>query len=97
MSDFFTGVQFRSMHSGIHQVAIFSASITAESLYCYMEEFENLPESDVFPELDNASNFCEIIEIDYRNPPDLYQDESLRIINADGYIKFPYIPDVYNY
>ena len=98
MSDKLYAVQYRSMHTAIHNVIIFSAEKTAVELFDYIQSTLNMPEE--FEEFNNPKNFVNHFEIDYRNPPVRYDYEldlalfGLEII----YVNYPegYVPDVYN-
>jgi len=89
MSDHFYGVEFRSMNTAGHHIAVFSLEQKAREFCGWVEEEQELPAEHDFPL--EPCNFVEIMEIDYRNKPLESQEVPLIIINEDS------IPDVYNY
>lgn len=95
MSDKYYAVQFRSMHTAIHNVIVFSVESTADELFNILNETNEMPE--FFQEFDNDKNFCDMFEIDYRNPPTHWphidDENALELI----YVNIPVnnIPDVY--
>ena len=97
MSDRFYAVQFRSMHTAIHSIAIFSLEQKAEELFEFMMAKARMPEEFEFPF--EPCNFVDMQEINFRNPPHTCGDpddvDSLPLV----YVNFPetYIPDVYGY
>jgi len=95
MSDKFYAVQFRSMHTAIHSVAIFSLEEAAVELFYKLNDTEEMPVLD-FP---YGDVFVDMYEIDHRKPPITFGDPD----DADSvpleYVNFPEgnIPDVYGY
>ena len=96
MSDYFYAAQFRSMHTAIHNVAVFSLEERAREFLMYIEEHEEMPSEHEFDF--DSNSFVDMYEIDYRNPPyhwsHIDDPEAVRliIINEDE-VK----PDVYGY
>jgi hypothetical protein len=98
MSDKLYAMQYRSMHTAIHNIVIFSAEKTAKELFDYVQSTLNMPE--VFEEFDNPKNFINHFEIDYRNPPTRYEyDNDAALFGLElVYVNYPegWVPDVYN-
>lgn len=95
MSDKFFGVQFRSMHTAIHSVAVFSAMSQAQQFFAYINQFDEMPIENLL----DLSSICATEEINYRDPPDVYPfgdyDEGLPLELVNNPVNT--IPDVYNY
>jgi len=95
MSDKYFAVQFRSMQSAIHSVAVFTAMNQAQDFFSFIENNAKMPEEF---EVDTSS-LQTIDEIHYNSPPDVFPfgdyDEGLPL----EYCNLPdnNIPDVYNY
>jgi len=92
MSDQYYAVQFRSMHTGVHSVIIFSLPQVAEELLAIFKKTELFPEN-FHPEFDNPDFFVDMFEIDYRDIP--RESHGIEVL----YINYPEndVPDVYNY
>lgn len=95
MSDKYFAVQFRSMHTAIHSVAVFTVMSQAQEFYDFVNKNEELPEEW---EVDQSS-LETVSEINFRNPPDVYPfgdyDESLPLEYVNNPVNT--IPDAYNY
>ena len=95
MSDKYFSVQFRSMHTAIHSVAVFTAMNQADDFFKFINANENLPEEW---EVD-MSSLEGIYEINFRNPPDVFPlgdyEEGLPLELCN--VPCNTIPDVYNY
>ena len=91
MSDHFYAVEFRSMHTAIHNIAVFSLEEKAQELYNIIKTTEQLP--DEFEFEFEPMNFIGIFEINFRDP--LREVEGMEVL----YINNPEnsIPNVYNY
>ena len=77
-------VQFRSMHTAIHSIAIFEDRTTAVWLLNVLNNDEEFPEIDLNMEL---------MEINFRNPPTEHDGYKLKYVNNC----VNSIPDVYGY
>ena len=99
MSDVFYAVQFRSMHTAIHSVAIFSLEQKAEELMQIMMATNEMPLEDEFEF--EPLNFIDTVEIDFRKPLEHYPNsddpDGLRLVYVNGEGTLNHIPDVYNY
>jgi len=95
MSDKFFAVQFRSMHTAIHNVAVFTVMSQAQEFFEYINEFEEAPE----PFEVDVSSLESVDEINFRNPPDVFPfgdyDNGLPLEYMNNPVNT--IPDVYNY
>lgn len=95
MSDKYFAVQFRSMHTAIHSVAVFTVMSQAQEFYDFVNKNEELPEEW---EVDQSS-LETVDEINFRNPPDVYPfsdyDEGLPLEYVNNPVNT--IPDAYNY
>ena len=92
MSDQFYAVQFRSMHTAIHNIAVFSLEGEAQQFFDLISTHEEIPEVYEFDDM----NFVGIEEIDYRDKPHEFKGMEILYIN-EWYKNANYIPDVYNY
>jgi hypothetical protein len=85
------GVQYRDMHTAIHNVMIFDSRDVAETLLEML--MAEVPMSEAQEALNaqygDDAQAKDRIEINFRNPPSEYRDEPLLIINDNG------APDVY--
>jgi len=95
MSDKFYAVEFRSMHTAKHNVAVFSLESIAFQFLMTIEERETMPEH--FPELNNPKIYVDMFEIDYRNIPRECEGIELEYVNTLDYKGNHEVPDVYNY
>lgn len=100
MSDKFYAVQFRSMHTAVHSIAVFSLENWAVELFQILNESEQMPDEIEF-RFDPA-NFVDMYEIDFRNPPYTHGDpddaDSVPLIYVNGQgTEHCSIPDVYGY
>jgi tRNA(Leu) C34 or U34 (ribose-2'-O)-methylase TrmL len=95
MSDKYFAVQFRSMHTAIHSVAVFTAMNQAQDFFDFINSEERLPEEY---ELD-MSSLEAIEEINFRNPPDIFPFGEYNLGLPLEYMNNPVntIPDAYNY
>jgi hypothetical protein len=97
MSDKFYAVQFRSMHTAIHSIAVFSLQQKAEELLAFMKAEERMPDDFEFEF--EPCNFVDMYEINFRNQPYTHGDpddvDSMPLV----YVNYPEtdIPDVYGY
>ena len=89
MWDKYYAVQFRSMHTAIHNLIIFSVESTAVELFNILNETEEFPED--FTNITDK-DFVDIIEINFRYPPERHEDIELVYVNRPENT----IPDVYN-
>jgi len=80
------GVQFRSMHTAIHNVIVFEERHAAITTVHLFEQTEQFP--DDLEEYTDGAAVVDIFEIDYRNPPKEYKGKKLAIVNT-------IFPDVY--
>jgi len=80
-------VQYRSMHDARHYVLVFDDEEMANRYFRFIRDCEELPEYNY---RDEGRDEIAVLEIDWRNPPKEYNNESLSYMNGD------YIPDVYN-
>ena len=82
-------VQFRSMQSAIHSIAIFSSEAEAKELFYYIDKNKEFPEVD-----DSTYNgLIGFDEISFRQPPTHFNDVELIYVNEPTNS----IPDVYGY
>jgi len=82
-------VQFRSMQSAIHNIAVFDDENEAASFFDYIITHEELPEVD-----DSTYNgLIGFNEINFRQPPTQFNDAELIYVNEPTNL----IPDVYEY
>ena len=96
MSDKFYAVQFRSMHTAIHSIAVFSLESVAAEFFNLINYAENLP-SEIEFEFD-PNNFVGMYEINFRHKPYEVQDVPLVYVNdVDNMEPYNTVPDVYNY
>jgi len=77
------GMQYRSMHTAVHHVAIFCDRKKARELERHLKNHEMFPAEPI-------DGCVADIEINFRRPPDEYRDSKLFILNAGAVI-----PDVY--
>ncbi len=95
MSDKYFAVQFRSMHTAIHNVAVFTAMNQAQDFFSFIDNNAKMPEEG---EVD-MSSLQDIHEINFRDVPDIYPfgdyEEGLPL----EYCNLPENnnPDVYGY
>lgn len=95
MSDKYFGVQFRSMHTAIHSVAVFTAMNQADDFFNFIKNTEEMPTGDEL----NTSSLEAIYEINSRDVPDVYpfgnyeDGAPLEMCN----VPCNTIPDVYGY
>jgi hypothetical protein len=89
MSDQFYAVQYRNMHTAIHEIAIFSLEQQAKDLLKAITRYEELHPVLSFEEL--YSSFVDSFEIDFHEPPYEYGGVELLYVNDPVNT----IPDVY--
>jgi len=89
MSDHFYAVQYRNMHTAIHEVAIFSLEQQAIDMLEMIKRDEEFHPAFVIE--DAFSSYVDLIEINFRNPPHHYNDVKLQYVNDP----VTSIPDVY--
>jgi hypothetical protein len=77
------GMQYRSMHTAVHHVAIFHDRQTARGMEQHVRKHEMLPTEPI-------EGCVADIEINFRQPPAAYRDAELVIVNAGAVI-----PDVF--
>lgn len=77
-------VQYRDMHTAVHNLAIFLRKAEAQDLLEYLQGTESWPP-------DQPDGLHANIEINYRNPPTEYKGTSIEIINPERNNQ----PDVY--
>lgn len=95
MSDKYFAVQFRSMHTAIHSVAVFTAMNQADAFFSFVNKHEELPDDiDV-----DMSSLEGVYEINFRNPPDVFPFGDYEDGLPLEYCNNPdnTIPDAYNY
>lgn len=90
MWDKYYAVQFRSMHTAIHNIMIFSVESTAVELFNILNETETFPEGFISI---TDGNFVDVYEINFRNPPERHEGIELIYVNRPVNT----IPDVYNF
>ena len=99
MSDHFYAVQFRSMHTAIHNIAVFSLESKAEELFHILNTTEQMPDEHEFEF--EPMNFVDMVEINFRNPlqhyPNSEDPDGLRLVYVNGEGTLNSIPDVYGY
>ncbi len=88
MSDTLYAVQFRSMHTAIHNIAVFDVESLAKKLFDFVKETNEIPEDCFF----DSTSFVDLYEIDFRNPPTHHKDCELSYVNNPTNT----IPDAYN-
>ncbi len=92
MSDQFFAVQFRSMTTAIHNIAVFSLETEAQRFFDAINAHAQIPEGY---DLDDA-NFVGFQEIDFRRKP--YEAFDMEILYMNEWAcNGDQIPDVYNY
>ncbi len=92
MSDQFFAVEFRSMQTAVHNIAVFSLEQEAQNFFDTINAHADIPFNYDFDE----ANFLGFVEIDFRNKPvEAFEMEILYINEWDCNADF--IPDVYNY
>ncbi len=89
MSSKHFAVQFRSMRTAIHNIAVFNNKTNARMFCMFIEEDQELPEEHDFNY--DLMEYSNVFEIDHRKPPTNVQGYTLEYINRDN------IPDVYNF
>jgi hypothetical protein len=92
MSDQFYAVEFRSMHTGCHNIAVFSLESEAQWFFNLLDNSDEIPEDYQFDE----NNFVGFEEINFRDKP--YDAFGMEILYMNEWeTNGNRIPDVYNY
>ncbi len=92
MSDQFYAVQFRSMHTANHNIAVFSLELEAQGFFDLIDSFAEIPEDYQFPE----NSFVGFEEINFRDKP--HEAFGMEILYANEWgLNGNHVPDVYNY
>ena len=92
MSDQFYAVQFRSMQTAIHNIAVFSLESEAQWFFDLIDVNKEIPEDYQYPE----NSFVGIQEINFRDKP--YEAFDMEILYINEWKKnMDHVPDVYNY
>lgn len=92
MSDQFYAVQFRSMHTAIHNIFVFSHELAAQEFFDVIDAHAEIPEDYKL----DPDNFVGEAEINYRDKPYEFAEMEILYINEWG-LNGNHIPDVYNY
>lgn len=96
MSDKLYAVEFRSMHTAIHNIAVFSLESVAAEFFNFINYAENLP-SEIEFEFD-PRNFVGIYEINFRRKSHEVGGVPIIYVNdVDNREPYNTVPDVYNY